>query len=125
MERLLPSAGSMGISRWHGIWPISNSGPCKRSFIRTFARPDFFAFVAGIKAIRFSYEIVRVKSLTLLKHSFFKLQGEIVKRTFSAIMLLGLAVAVFQGVPANAQSTTPSIFEVVPTPNQNSINNQL
>jgi len=48
-----------------------------------------------------------------------------VKRTFSAIMLLGLAVAVFQGVPANAQSTTPSIFEVVPTPNQNSINNQL
>jgi hypothetical protein len=48
-----------------------------------------------------------------------------VKDTFSAIMLFGLAVAVFQGVPANAQSTSSSIFDVAPTPNQNTINNQL
>src|SRR5580704_392062 len=47
------------------------------------------------------------------------------KRRFSAIMLFGLTIAVFQGAPANAQSTTPSIFEVVPTPNQNTVNNQL
>ena len=46
-------------------------------------------------------------------------------RTFSAIMFFGLAVALLQGAPANAQSTTPSIFQVVPTPDQNTINNQL
>ncbi len=47
------------------------------------------------------------------------------KRTFSAIMFFGLAVALLQGAPAHAQSTTPSIFQVVPTPDQNTINNQL
>src|SRR5579862_9265769 len=40
-------------------------------------------------------------------------------------MFFGLAVALLQGAPANAQSTTPSIFEVVPTPDQNTINNEL
>jgi hypothetical protein len=48
-----------------------------------------------------------------------------VKRTFSAIIFFGLAVAIFQGAPAHAQSTTPSIFQVVPTPDQNTVNNQL
>ena len=47
------------------------------------------------------------------------------KRTFSAIILLGLTIAIFQGAPAYAQSVASSIFQVVPTPNQNSINNQL
>jgi hypothetical protein len=48
-----------------------------------------------------------------------------VKRTFSAIMLFGLVAALLQGTPANAQSTTASIFQVVPTPNQNGFNNEL
>ena len=47
------------------------------------------------------------------------------KRTFSAIMLFGLVAALLQGTPANAQSTTASIFQVVPTPNQNGFNNEL
>ena len=47
------------------------------------------------------------------------------KLTFSAVMSFGLALAVFQGVPANAQSVTPSIFQVVPTPNENHFLNTL
>ena len=47
------------------------------------------------------------------------------KHTFSAIILLALAAAVFPGTSAHAQSVAPTIFQVVPTPNQNSINNQL
>ncbi len=47
------------------------------------------------------------------------------KRRLSAVMFFGLMVVLLQGAPANAQSTTPSIFEVVPTPDQNTINNEL
>jgi hypothetical protein len=42
-----------------------------------------------------------------------------VKRTFSAVMLLALAAAVLQGTSAHAQAVAPSIFQVVPTPNEN------
>jgi hypothetical protein len=48
-----------------------------------------------------------------------------VKRRFSAVMFFGLAVALLQGAPANAQSVTPSIFQVVPTPNENKFDNTL
>jgi hypothetical protein len=52
-------------------------------------------------------------------------QGGIVRRTFIAVIFFGMAVALLQGAPANAQSATTSIFQVVPTPNQNTVNNQL
>jgi hypothetical protein len=43
-----------------------------------------------------------------------------VKRKFSAVMFFGLAVALFQGSPAQGQTRANSTFEVVPTPNENS-----
>jgi hypothetical protein len=43
-----------------------------------------------------------------------------VKRTFGAAMLLGLTVALFQGSPAQGQTATGPILQVVPTPNENS-----
>ncbi len=42
-----------------------------------------------------------------------------------AVMLSGLAVAMFRGTPANAQTGTGSIFHVVPTPNGNEFNSGL
>jgi hypothetical protein len=42
-----------------------------------------------------------------------------VKLTFSAAILLGLAVAISQATPALSQAKPGSIFKVVPTPNQN------
>jgi hypothetical protein len=111
----------MAISQWHGTWPISNSGPSNVPSPKTFARPDI-SFVSGIKVIRLSLSTQRGQDPDFTQASF---QGEIVKRTFSAIMLLGLAVAVFQGASANAQSTTASIFQVVPTPNENHFLNNL
>jgi hypothetical protein len=48
-----------------------------------------------------------------------------VRRTFIAVIFFGMAVALLQGAPADAQSATTSIFQVVPTPNQNTVNNQL
>jgi hypothetical protein len=41
------------------------------------------------------------------------------KLTYSAVTLFGLAVALFQGSPAQGQTGAGSIFQVVPTPNQN------
>jgi hypothetical protein len=52
-------------------------------------------------------------------------QGEIVKLTFSAAILFGLAVAMFQATPALSQTKPGSIFKVVPTPNENQLNNAL
>jgi hypothetical protein len=46
------------------------------------------------------------------------------KRTFSAVMFVGFALAVFQGAPAEAQTGASSMFEVVPTSNEN-LNNAL
>jgi len=43
-----------------------------------------------------------------------------VKLTFSAVMLFGLTVALFQGLPAQGQTETGSTFQVIPTPNENS-----
>jgi len=48
-----------------------------------------------------------------------------VKLTFSAAILLGLAVAMFQATPALSQTQPGSIFKVVPTPNENQANNAL
>jgi len=48
-----------------------------------------------------------------------------VKLTLSAVMFLGLSVAMLQGTPANAQTGVGSIFHVVPTPNENKFNNSL
>jgi len=42
-----------------------------------------------------------------------------VKLTFSAAILFGLAVAVFQATPALSQTNPGSIFKVVPTPDEN------
>jgi hypothetical protein len=42
-----------------------------------------------------------------------------VKLTFSAAILFGLAVAMFQATPALSQTKPGSIFKVVPTPNEN------
>lgn len=47
------------------------------------------------------------------------------KRTFSAVMLLGLAFAAFQGTRAPAQTAAGSIFKVVPTPNANQFNSSI
>ena len=47
------------------------------------------------------------------------------KLTFSAAILFGLAVAMFQATPALSQTKPGSIFKVVPTPNENSNNNLL
>jgi hypothetical protein len=52
-------------------------------------------------------------------------EGEIVKLTFSAAILFGLAVAIFQATPALSQTKSGSIFKVVPTPNENTNNNLL
>ena len=41
------------------------------------------------------------------------------KLTFSGLILYGLTVALFQGAPAQGQTGAGSIFQVVPTPNQN------
>ena len=41
------------------------------------------------------------------------------KLTFSAVICFGLAVAIFQVAPANAQTAAASIFKVVTTPNEN------
>src|SRR6202161_2653877 len=63
-----------------------------------------------------------------LEQSNFKqlFRGETVKLTFSAMMFFGLAFAVFQGTPVHAQTRTPgSIFNVVPTPNENTNNTLL
>jgi hypothetical protein len=43
-----------------------------------------------------------------------------VRLTLSALTLFGLAVALFQGSPAQGQTATGSILQVVPTPNENS-----
>jgi hypothetical protein len=48
-----------------------------------------------------------------------------VKRTFSAVILIGFAVAAFQGAPAPAQTGAGSIFKVVPTPNANKSNSSI
>jgi len=48
-----------------------------------------------------------------------------VKRTFIAVMFLGLALAAFQGTPAHGQTGAGSIFEVVPTPNGNKFNSSI
>jgi hypothetical protein len=42
-----------------------------------------------------------------------------VKLTFSAAILLGLAIAISQATPALSQTKPGSIFKVVPTPNEN------
>src|SRR5580692_3360794 len=42
-------------------------------------------------------------------------RGEIVKLTFSAAILFGLAVAMFQATPALSQTKPGSIFKVVAT----------
>jgi hypothetical protein len=42
-----------------------------------------------------------------------------VKLTFGVVILYGLTVALFQGAPAQGQTGAGSIFQVVPTPNQN------
>jgi hypothetical protein len=42
-----------------------------------------------------------------------------VKLTFSAAILFGLAVAMFQASPVRSQTKPGSIFKVVPTPNEN------
>jgi len=47
-----------------------------------------------------------------------------VKLKFNAIMFFGLAVALFQDLPALGQMETGSVFEVVPTPNVN-LNSEL
>lgn len=47
------------------------------------------------------------------------------KLTLSALMFLGLSVAMLQGTPANAQTGAGSIFQVVPTPNGNKFNSSL
>ena len=47
------------------------------------------------------------------------------KLTLSAVMFLGLAAAMLQGTPANAQTGAGSIFHVVPTPNGNKFNSGL
>jgi hypothetical protein len=52
-------------------------------------------------------------------------QGEIVKLTFSAVMIFGLAFAVLQGAPVHGQTGAASIFKVVHTPNENESNNNL
>ena len=41
------------------------------------------------------------------------------KLTFSAVMLFGLTVTLFQGSPAHGQMGPGSMFQVVPTPNEN------
>ena len=46
------------------------------------------------------------------------------KPTLGALMLLGLTVALFESSPAQGQTATGSILQVVPTPNENS-NNEL
>jgi hypothetical protein len=48
-----------------------------------------------------------------------------VKLKLSAGVFLGLAAAILQGAPANAQTGTGSIFKVVPTPNANKFNSSL
>jgi len=48
-----------------------------------------------------------------------------VKLTFSAAILLGLAVVMFRTTPALSQTKPGSIFKVVPTPNENQLNNAL
>jgi hypothetical protein len=48
-----------------------------------------------------------------------------VKLKLSGVMFLGLAAAMLQGTPANAQSGAGSIFHVVPTPNENKFNSSL
>jgi hypothetical protein len=45
--------------------------------------------------------------------------GATVKLTFGTVMLFGLTVALFQGSPAQGQTATGSILQVVPTPNEN------
>jgi hypothetical protein len=52
-------------------------------------------------------------------------RGELVKLTFSAAILFGLAVAMFQATPALSQTKPGSIFKVVATPNENQTNNFL
>ena len=47
------------------------------------------------------------------------------KLIFSAAILFGLAVAMFQVTPALSQTKPGSIFKVVPTPNENTNNNLL
>ncbi len=47
------------------------------------------------------------------------------KRTLSAVMFIGLAAAMLQGTPANAQTEAGSIFHVVQTPNENKSNSSL
>jgi len=47
-----------------------------------------------------------------------------VKLTFGTVMLFGLTVALFQDLPAQAQTQASSTFEVVPTPNEN-LNSEL
>jgi hypothetical protein len=42
-----------------------------------------------------------------------------VRLKFSAVMLFGLSVALFQDLPAQGQTQVSSTFEVVPTPNEN------
>ena len=42
------------------------------------------------------------------------------KPTLGALMLFGLTVSLFQGSPAEGQTATNSILQVVPTPNENS-----
>ena len=45
--------------------------------------------------------------------------------TFTAAILFGLAVAMFQATSALSQTKPGSIFKVVPTPNENQLNNAL
>jgi hypothetical protein len=52
-------------------------------------------------------------------------RGEIVKLTFIAAILFGLAVVMFQATPALSQTKPGSIFKVVTTPNENQSNNAL
>ena len=47
------------------------------------------------------------------------------KLTFTAAILFGLAVAMFQATPALSQTKPGSIFKVIPTPNENQTNNAL
>src|SRR6202162_556115 len=67
----------------------------------------------GINAVRASYGLWAGQISRQL------FQGAIVKLTFSAAILLGLAVAISQATLALSQTKPGSIFKVVPTPNEN------
>jgi hypothetical protein len=60
---------------------------------------------------------VKVKSRYKLIPNY---SGAMVKLTFGAVVLFGLTVFLFQGSPAQGQTATGSILQLVATPNENS-----